>query len=53
MSPWHAAVLKAGTIKPRPGQSQHVEGQIKPKTALDVVAEQFEHPAGAGAEIKE
>ena len=49
----HAAMLEAGAIEPLARQRQHVERQIEAKSALDVVGEQFEHAAGAGAEIEQ
>ena len=49
----HAAMFEARAIEPRPRQRQHVERQIKPEPALDIGGEQFEHAAGAGAEIEQ
>ena len=40
-------------IEPRPRQRQHVERQIEAEAALEIGAEQFEHAAGAGAEIEQ
>ena len=49
----HAAILQAGAIEPRAGERQHVERQIEAEAALDVAGEQFQHAAGAGAEIEQ
>ena len=49
----HAAMLQAGAVEPGAGERQHVERQIEAEAALDVGCEQFEHAAGAGAEIEQ
>ncbi len=49
----HAAMLQAGAVEPRARQRQHVERQIEAEAALDIAGEQFEHAAGAGAEIEQ
>ena len=49
----HAAMFQAGAVEPGPRQRQHVERQIKPEPALDIAGEQFQHAAGAGAEIEQ
>ena len=49
----HAAMLQAGALQPVARQQQHVERQIEAEPALDLGAEQFEHAAGAGAEIEQ
>ena len=49
----HAAMLQARALQPVARQQQHVERQIEAEPALDLGAEQFEHAAGAGAEIQE
>ena len=49
----HAAILQAGAIEPGAGQRQHVERQIEAEAALDVIGEQLQHAAGAGAEIEQ
>ena len=46
-------MTKPGTLEPRPRDEQHVERQIDPEPALDLRPEQFEHAAGAGAEIEQ
>ena len=49
----HAAILQAGAIEPGAGERQHVERQVEAEAALDVVREQLQHAAGAGAEIEQ
>ncbi len=49
----HAAMFQAGAVEPLPRQRQHVEREIEAEPALDIGGEQFEHPAGAGAEIEQ
>ena len=49
----HAAMFQARALQPVARQQQHVERQIEAEPALDLRAEQFEHAAGAGAEIKQ
>ncbi len=49
----HGAMAQAGAVKPRARQRQHVEREIKSEPARDVGAEQFQHAAGAGAEIEQ
>ena len=44
---------QAGALEPRAGERQHVERQVEAEAALDVGAEQFQHAAGAGAEIEQ
>ena len=54
MSPWRTLqFLQAGAVEPGARQRQHVERQIEAEAALDVGREQFEHAAGAGAEIEQ
>src|SRR6516165_10122997 len=48
-----AAMFQSAAIEPGAGECQHVERQIKAKTALDIGPKQFKHAPGAGAEIKE
>ena len=45
--------LQAGALQPVARQQQHVEREIEAEPALDLGAEQFEHAAGAGAEIEQ
>ena len=49
----HAAMFQAGALEPVARQQQHVERQVEAEPALDLAAEQFEHAAGAGAEIQQ
>src|SRR6185437_283036 len=49
----HAAVFQAGALQPVARKEKHVERKIEAETALDLAAEQFEHPSGAGAEIEQ
>ena len=49
----HAAIFQAGAVEPRAGQRQHVERKIEAEAALDIAGEQFQHAAGAGAEIEQ
>lgn len=49
----HAAVLQAGALEAVARQEQHVERQIEAEAAFDFRAEQFEHAAGAGAEVEQ
>ena len=49
----HAAMFEAGAIEPLAGERQHVERQIEADAALDLGREEFEHAAGAGAEIEQ
>ena len=49
----HAAMLQAGALQPRARERQHVERHVDAEPALDVGPEQFEHAAGAGAEIEQ
>ncbi len=54
MSPWRTLQCrKPGAVEPRARQRQHVERNIEAEPALDVRAEQFQHAAGAGAEIEQ
>ena len=54
MSPWRTLqCLQPGAVEPRARQRQHVERQIEAEAALDIGGEQFEHAAGAGAEIEQ
>ena len=46
-------MAQPGAIEPRARHGQHVEREVEPQAALDLGAEQFEHPAGAGAEIEQ
>ena len=48
----HAAMFQSGAVEPLARQRQHVERQIETEPALDIAGKQFEHPPGAGAEIK-
>ena len=48
----HAAMFQAGAFQPVARQQQHVEREVESESALDLAAEQFEHAAGAGAEIQ-
>jgi hypothetical protein len=48
----HAAMAQAGAVEARAGHRQHVERKVEAETAFDLGSEQFEHPAGAGAEIE-
>ncbi len=48
-----AAIFQAGAVEPGAGERQHVEREVEPEAALDIGAKQFEHPAGAGAEVKQ
>src|SRR5580700_8163791 len=48
----YAAMFQPGAVEPRPRQRQHIERQIEAKAALDIVGEEFEHAASAGAEIE-
>ena len=45
--------FKSGALQPVARQQQHVERQIEAEPAFDFLAEQFEHAAGAGAEIEQ
>ena len=49
----HAAMAQAGAVEPRARERQHVERHVEAEAALDRGPEQFEHAAGAGAEIEQ
>ena len=49
----HAAMAQAGAVEPRARERQHVERHVEAEAALDRRPEQFEHAAGAGAEIEQ
>ena len=54
MSPWRTLQWRRpGAVELRARQRQHVERQVDAEAALDLRPEQFEHPAGAGAEIEQ
>ena len=46
-------MVQAGAVEPRARERQHVGRQIDAEPALDRGAEQFQHAAGAGAEIEQ
>jgi tRNA-Thr(GGU) m(6)t(6)A37 methyltransferase TsaA len=48
-----AAILQAGVIEPAARERQHVVGQVDAEATLDVGAEQFENPSGAGAKVEQ
>jgi len=52
MSPWRTLQFDMLALA-RPRQRQHVERQIESEAALDIGGEQFQHAAGAGAEIEQ
>ena len=49
----HAAMAQAGAVEPGARHGQHVEREVDAEAALEVGAEQFEHAAGAGAEVEQ
>ena len=53
MSPWRTLQWRKPARSSRARERQHVERHVEAKPALDVGAEQFEHPSGAGAEIEQ
>ena len=48
-----AAMPQPGPVQAVAGKRQHVEGKVEAQAPLDVGTEEFEHAAGAGAEIEE
>ena len=46
-------MAQPGAVEPRPRQRQHVVRQIEAEAAFEIGTKQFEHTAGAGAEIEE
>ena len=53
MSPWRTLQFFRPVRSSRSRDGQHVERQIEAKATLDIGCEQFEHAAGAGAEVEQ